>query len=132
MGPSSYLAKVIGLPGDNVSFEQWSYESNGYQVIQERYYEANGTTYEHWPNTKGVMWGTEKYDNVAGMKLKVPADEYLADRFIGYEWTGEADEYGSSIAHHRFTVKQEAIEGVLLKKLGHDKEFEDKMKHLVY
>jgi signal peptidase I len=28
-GPGVYLAKVIGLPGDNVRFSQCSYEANG-------------------------------------------------------------------------------------------------------
>ncbi len=131
-GSGVYLAKIIGLPGDNVSFERWSYEANGYKVSQERYYKANGTTYEHWPNTRIVMWGTVKYEDVANMVLTVPNNEYLADRFIGLEATGEIDETGSSKTYHRFTIKREAIRGVLLKKLGHDKEFEEAQKNIVY
>ena len=108
-----HVTKIIGLPGDTVSFQQWSYQANGYEVTQERYYECNGTTCEHWPETKQVMWGNEKFEHVAGMELREPADEYLADGWIGYECTGEIDEGGSSKMYNRFTVKQQAITALL-------------------
>ncbi len=93
---------------------------------------TSGTTYEHWPQTKQLMWATEKLDNVAGMKLRVPEGEFLADKWIGLECTGESDSSGSSKTYNRFTVKQEAISGVILEKLGHDKEFEERQKGVVY
>ena len=120
MGPSLHLAKIIGLPGDYVSFQQWSYEANGNEVTLERYYKADGTMYE--PQTKEVMWATQKFDNVAGMKLKVPVDEFLSDKRIGLE----------SLRYNRFTVKRDSIKGIILKKLGHDKEFEKEVKGRVY
>lgn len=124
MGPSLYLAKIIGLPGDTVSFQQWSYEANGYEVTLERYYEANDRTYQHWPQTVQVIWASEKLDNVAGMNLKVPTGEYLADKWIGYACVPGG--------YNLFTVKREAITGVLIEKIGHDKEFEEEQKRTVY
>jgi signal peptidase I len=121
MGPNLYLAKIVGLPGDDVIFQQSSYKANGYICA------VNG--YE----IKQVLWGSEKFDDVAGMKLQVPANEYLADKWMGNECTpGGAIVAGSSEAYNRFTVKQEAITGVILQKLGHDKEFEEEQKQIVY
>jgi hypothetical protein len=121
MGPSLYLAKIVGLPGDDVIFQQSSYEANGYMGTVENY------------GTKQVIWGSEKFDNVAGMNLKVPANEYLADRWIGEECIpAEVNWPVSTEAYNRFTVKQEAIMGVVLQKLGHDKEFEEEQKQIVY
>ncbi|MBI2850959.1 MAG: hypothetical protein HYX80_07980 [Chloroflexi bacterium] len=130
MGPSPRLAKIIGLPGDNVSFQQWSYEANGFEVTLGPYYKADGTTWD--AQTKDVMWSSERFGNVAGMVLQVPPDEYLCDKRVGEEFSGERDETGSSKIYHRFTVKRAAITGVILKKLGHDKEFEEELKHRVY
>jgi hypothetical protein len=121
MGPSLYLAKIVGLPGDDVRFQQSFYEANGYMGTVENY------------GTKQVIWGSEKFDNVAGMNLKVPANEYLADRWIGEECIpAEVNWPVSTKAYNRFTVKQEAIMGVVLQKLGHDKEFEEEQKQIVY
>jgi len=120
-GPGVYLAKIIGLPGDKVNFSEYSYEANGYTVTFEREYES-----------LNVMWGNDTYENVSNMQLTVPNSEYLADEFIGYECPpGEYDEYGS-IAYNRFTIKREAIKGVVLRKVGHDKEFEEYWKNVVY
>ncbi len=124
MGPPLYLVKIIGLPGDTVSFQQWSYEANGYEVTLERYYEANDRTYQHRPQTIQVLWAPEKLDNVAGMNLKVPTGEYLADKWIGYACVPGG--------YNLFTVKSEAITGVLIEKIGHDKEFEEEQKNTVY
>jgi hypothetical protein len=104
-GPSVYLAKIIGRPGNKVSFN-----------VPRR-----------------TIWGTTRYDAAANMELKVPENEYLADKMVGYECPpGEYDEHGSSISYQRFTIKREAIKGVILKKVGHDKEFEEQQKNRVY
>jgi hypothetical protein len=78
------------------------------------------------------MWGTSRYEDAANMELTVPGNEYLADNWVGLECTGEIDETGSSKSYNRFTVKKEAIIGVILEKLGHDKEFEERQKGVVY
>lgn len=124
-GPSLYLAKIIGLPGDKVSFKVNSFSANGY---------AGSFPYGTgiWPRTKPTMWGTMIYADAADMELTVPDGEYLADKWIGQECTGELDETGTSKSYNRFTIKQPAITGVILKKLGHDRAFEEEVKGRVY
>ena len=117
MGPGFYLTKVIGIPGDKVKFEIGSYFANGF----------TGSL----PAGKPTMWGSTKYADVANMKLIVPDGEYLADKWIGQECSG-IDENGSSILYNRFTVISEAITGVILEKIGHDQEFEDAQKTIIY
>jgi hypothetical protein len=55
----------------------------------------------------------------------------LADKWVGQECSG-TDKNGSSIPYNRFTIKSEAITGVILEKIGHDQEFEDAQKNIVY
>ena len=125
MGPGLQLAKIIGKPGDRVSFDVNSFSANGYTG-----------SFKHgpgiWPRTKPTMWGTLRYADAANMELTVPDGEHLADRWIGLECTGEQDETGDSKTYNRFTVKKEAIIGVILEELGHDKEFEERQKQIVY
>ncbi len=117
MGPGFYLAKVVGKPGDAVKFEIDSFSANGF----------TGSL----PATKPTMWGSTKYADVTNMKLIVPEGEYLADKWVGQECSG-TDKNGSSIPYNRFTIKNEAITGVILEKIGHDQEFEDAQKNIVY
>ena len=77
------------------------------------------------------MWGSTKYADVANMKLIVPDGEYLADKWIGQECSGTGQN-GSSILYNRFTIKKEAITGVILEKIGHDQDFEDAQKNIIY
>jgi hypothetical protein len=65
--------------------------------------------------------------------LHITPTEKLADGIrIGLECTGEEDESGGSKTYDRFTVKKEAVIGVILMKLGHDKAFEQRQEHVVY
>jgi len=117
MGPGFYLAKVVGKPGDKVKFEIGSFFANGF----------TGSL----PANKPTMWGSTKYEDVTNMILIVPDGEYLVDKCIGQECSG-TDENGSSILYNRYTVKSEAIIGVILEKIGHDQEFEDTQKSIIY
>ena len=118
-GPGVHLAKIIGYRGNKVSFSEYSYEANGYIVS--------------FKSGERVMWGSDRYEDVANMELRVPENEYLADKQVGLECPpGEYDEHGSSVKYRRFTIKREAIKGVILKKVGHDKEFEEHWKKVVY
>ena len=90
MGSGFYLAKVVGKPGDAVSFEIDSFSANGF----------TGSL----PATKPMMWGSTKYADVANMKLILPDGEYLADKWVGQECSG-TDENGNSILYNRFTIK---------------------------
>ncbi len=123
MGPNLYLARIVGLPGDAVSFQEWSYKVNEHEIIFNR---------DDSPLTESVIWGSEVYDGVVGLTLPVPEDEFVVDRWIGFEFSMVSEEAGSSRWHNRFTVKREAVTGVLVKKLGHDDEFEEQMKMVVY
>jgi hypothetical protein len=126
MGPEVYLAKIIGRPGDTVNFGVNSFTANGYTGSFD--YGPN-----IWPRTKPTIWGTVRYDDAANMELIVPEGEYLADKWIGQECPpGEKDETGNSRINNRFTVKQGAIIGVVVNKLGHDKEFEERQKRIIY
>jgi len=117
MGPGFYLTKVTGIPGDAVKFEAGSYFANGF----------TGSL----PAGKPTMWGSTKYADVTNMKLIVSEGEYMADKWVGQECSG-TDKNGSSIPYNRFTIKSEAITGVILEKIGHDQEFEDAQKNIVY
>jgi len=116
-----HLARIIGLPGDNVRFAESTYEANGYVVDLQR-----GVF------LTSVIWGTDVHPDLTGMELAVPVNEFLADNVIGQECTGETDEHGSSLAFYRYTVKKEAINGVIVEKLGHDEEFAEREKQKVY
>ncbi len=117
MGPKFHLTKVIGLPGDKIKFKAGSYFANGFTGA--------------FPAGKPTMWGSTKYVDVTNMTLIVPDGEYLADTWIGQECSG-TEKNGSSIPYDRFTIKSEAITGVILEKTGHDQEFEDAQKNIVY
>jgi hypothetical protein len=103
MGPGIPLAKIVGLSGDKVNFNQQSYEANGFIIKRT--------------DLRRIMWGTEPYDDLFVMNLIVPDCEYLADHWVGSEWQG-TNEFGS-VFYHRYTVKQEAILGVVIEKTGH-------------
>jgi signal peptidase I len=124
MGPGTYLARIIGLPGDSVTFQTSSYQVNGltadFSDSQTR-------------GSQKILWGNQKYifSELVGQELKVPENEFLADKWVGQECQG-TDENGSSVAYGRYTIKREAIIGVIKEKLGHDKKFEEEQKGIVY
>ncbi|MFC2018723.1 hypothetical protein ACFLU4_02040 [Chloroflexota bacterium] len=123
--PPSVARKIIGMPGDRVVFSQCSYEANGYtgQTMSKgcggKYERSLSTTY-------AVMWGGEVYENIIGLELTVPEGEYLSDQFVGW---GCPEGIKSSLGYPiqrppdytYFTIKQEAVKGVVLEKVGHFK-----------
>ncbi len=116
-GPGIYLAIITAIPGDNVTFYQTYYEAAGIKVQ---------------PGSIGrTIWGGQQFDNITGMSLTVPDGEFLTDRFIGYEYRSSAVN-SSFPGYARYTVKQEAIIGVITQKVGHDQKFEDRQKNVVY
>lgn len=67
------------------------------------------------------------------MELTVPEGEYLADKWVELECPlGEYDEHGSAITYNRFTIKREAIQGIILKKIQHSKVLEQDYKSRVH
>ena len=107
-GPEYQLIKIVGLPGDSVTFKDYSYTANNFNIGLR-----DDVSY-----TLNVMWGKTVYADVSGMTLKVPDGEYLGDRWVGKE--GKQGGFGKSesVSYNRFTVRKEAISGVVVKKVG--------------
>jgi len=121
-GPGQYLAKVIALPGASVEFQECSFNVGGFAGTID-------CGPELWPRTQGVYWGAEWLEDIAGGTLLVPEGELLADRWIGQECRqfGAESRVGS-----RFTIKSDAVIGVVLKKLGHDDRMQEYLESIVY
>lgn len=109
-GPKYLLVKVIALPGDNVVFKEWSYRANGYNILLENYEQRE---------TMNVLWGTTIYKDLNGLTLSVPEGQYLTDIWIGKEGVPEGQHQTDYLGYSCFTVKREAIIGIVLKKNGH-------------
>lgn len=109
-GPSFQLARVIALPGDSVIFSTWSYTANGYNVSLRRH---------NTPETLNVIWGTDIFKDVSGLTLQIPDGDYLGDGWIGRE--GRQEDFGQPdyFGYNRFTIKKEAIKGIVIKKMEH-------------
>jgi|WetSurMetagenome_2_1015567.scaffolds.fasta_scaffold341959_2 hypothetical protein len=102
-GPRIDIAKIIGLPGELASFKQYSYEINEYSV--------------NWTSQGQIMWGNRPLDNAVGMTFAIPDNELLVDKCVGLECQG-VNENGS-IRYYRFSIKRNAIIGVVVDKIGH-------------
>ena len=72
-----------------------------------------------WP--RELSWGNRQYDNTTSLELTMPDDEYLTDRWICPCRTGS-----------KFTVKKEAVTGVVIMKTGHSQTLEEVLKKVVY
>jgi len=132
-GPGFHLARVIGIPGDEVIFSEFYYEVNGRKYASERRHYYGGEFRRRAVETVNVMWGKDRYKNMNNMKLVVPDGEYLTDMWVGLEWPpGEYHKTGSSVSYGRFTIKQEAVRGVVLAKVGHSWYFEQRESSVVY
>jgi predicted small secreted protein len=109
-GPGRYLARVVAMPGEEVVFHDCEVTANGFVAV----YECS--------DLRGVSWGKEHYEDVAGRSLLIPDVEFLADRMVGQDW----DRY------NRLTVRQDAVIAVIVEKIGHDKRAEEYLKRIVY
>jgi len=124
-GYGIYLAKIVGLPGDTVKFYNNSYEIRGKIYPAEKRY-FNGSEEIVVPtNLRGVKWGSEIYDNLEGQTLVIPDGEYLVDQWIGRECLQGTIINGSTATANRFTVKRDAIIGVVLFQMGHSNYFQE-------
>jgi len=118
MGPGVDLIKVIGMPGDIVDCTKKYADVNGQRIF--------------WQGGGSIIWGTEKYGEMPDMKLRVPDGEYLSDQWVGIECSPDEKQENRTIAYDRYTVKTEAIAGIIVKKIRHDEEFEKTLKNIVY
>ncbi len=121
MGPSMSLGKIVGLPGESISFQNDVLKIRTEQIKLDRDY-----------SQQAAVFGGQKYKNLtAGITLK--NREYLLNKWVGFEcFNGELDETGSSIPYNRFTVNEDAISGVIEKKIGHDNQAEKEFKNRIY
>jgi hypothetical protein len=122
MGPQMALGKIVGLPGETFSLQ------NGNLKIRTEIIEF-GRDYSQ----ENAVFGGQKYENLVDKNITLQIGEYLIDRWVGLEcFAGELDETGSSISYNRFTVNEEAITGIITKKIGHDKQAEEEFRSRIY
>jgi hypothetical protein len=134
-GSGISMAKIIGSPGDTVKFYENSYEIRGKTYPAERRYYTDYTGNEQIiipMDLKDVKWGEEIFDNLAGQTLTIPEGQYLTDEWLGPECLHGVIINGSTAAANRYTVKQEAIIGVVLVQIGHSRIFENRQKRIIY
>lgn len=121
MGPSISLGKIVGLPGDSVSLQGDGLKIRTEMIKLDRDY-----------SQQKAVFGGQKYKNLS-TNITLKHGEYLLDKWVGFEcFSGEVDETGSSIPYNRFTVNEEAISGVIEKKIGHDSQAENEFKSRIY
>jgi len=121
-GPGQYLARVVAEPGAAVQFQECVFVAGCFLGAIECGPEISSRT-EH------VFWGDEWYENVAGLSLVVPDGEYLSNRWLGQECRQVG---GEVTAGSRFTIKSDAIIGVIVKKVGHDDRMQQYLEGIVY
>lgn len=122
MGPSMSLGKIAGLPGETFSFQNNGLKIRSEIIKLDRDY-----------SQQKAVFGGQKYNNLSGEEIILKNGEYLADKWVGLEcFTGETDETGSSLSYNRFTINEEAILGIIEKKIGHDSQVEKEIKNRVY
>jgi len=111
MGPSMSLGKTLGVPRETFSFQKSNLKIRAEIVELDRDY-----------SQQKAVFGGQKYENLVAKNITLENGESLIDRWVGLEcFAGELDETGSSISYNRFTVNEEAIIGIIVKKIGHDK-----------
>jgi hypothetical protein len=109
-GTKYSLVKIIALPGDSVTFQKGSYTANGYKILLRQ--DSNIDVVD-------VAWGSTIIADVSGSTLQIPENEYLGDRWIGMEGGQNKTGESTSMGYNRFTIKKEAISGIVVKKIEH-------------
>lgn len=122
MGSKMALGKIIGIPQETFSFQNTNLKIRTETINLNKDYSGQKT-----------VFGNQKYDNLNAKNITLKNGEFLIDKWAGYEcFAGEMDKFGSSITYNRFTVNQDAILGIITKKIGHDKKAEDELKSTIY
>lgn len=122
MGSNMALGKIIGLPQETFSFQNANLKIRSETIKLDKDYSG-----------QEAVFGNQKYNNLNGKNITLENSEFLIDKWAGYEcFAGELDKSGSSISYNRFTVNQDAILGIIVKKISHDKKAEDESKNIVY
>lgn len=121
-GSGQYLARVVAMPGATVEFQECLFVAGCFLGAIECGPDIS-------PRTQQVYWGEAWYEDVVGMSLVVPDGEYLANRFLGQECRQVGADFR---AGSRFTVKSDAVIGVIVKKVGHDDRMQQYLEGIVY
>jgi len=121
-GPGQYLARVVAVSGATVEFQECLFVAGCFLGAIECGPDVS-------LRTQQVYWGEAWYEDVVGMSLVVPEGEYLANRWLGQECRQVGADFR---AGSRFTVKADAVIGVVLKKLGHDDRMQKYLEGIVY
>ena len=83
--------------------------------------EIRGITLDRDYSQGSAVFGNQKYANLAATPITLQVGEYLIDRWVGQQcFANEVDATGSSKFFNRFTVNQEAITVIIVRKLSHD------------
>lgn len=109
-GTKYSLVKITALPGDSVTFQKGLYTANGYNILLRQ--DSN-------IDVVNVAWGSTIIADVSGSTLQIPENEYLGDRWIGREGSQNSSGESSSMGYNRFTIKKEAVCGIVVKKIEH-------------
>lgn len=118
MGWDTDLGKVIGIPRQTFSFQ------NNNLKIRTEIFEFD-RDYSREP----AIFEGKKYKNLDGKNITLQSGEYLVDERVGSKCPTE--ESGANL-YNRFTVNEEAIIGIIVKKIGHDKQAEEKFRNIIY
>ncbi|MDO8260109.1 MAG: hypothetical protein Q7T50_01265 [Candidatus Magasanikbacteria bacterium] len=122
LGSKMALGKIVGLPQETFSFQSAILKIRTETIKLDRDYSG-----------QKAVFGNQKYENLIAKNITLENEEFLTDKWVGQEcFAGELDTSGSSISYNRFTVNQEAIKGIIVKKIGHDKNAEDEFKSRTY
>lgn len=108
-GPGRYLAKVTAIARDEVAFRDCRVVAHGFVANFD------------CRDLQAVAWGEQWYQTVDGLSLAVPDGEFLADRWVGPSQEG-----------NRLTVKQDAIVGIIVERIGHDRAVAEQLEERVY
>lgn len=116
MGPKMALGEVWGLPQEKVIFQK------GSLLIGQKTISLGSE------ESLKLVLGKRKYSSWPLGTLTLAEGEFLLGQKVGQECFPQEEE----TAYLRFSVYQEAILGVIEKKIGHDQEAEKRFRERVY
>ena len=121
IGSGVALGRILGVPGETFSFQNGNLQIRTEIVKFDRDY-----------SQQRAIFGGQKYENLVARNIILTNGEYLIDKWVGLECV--AGEIGGTVSsvYNRFTVNEEAIIGIIVEKIGHDQQVEEKFWHTVY
>ncbi len=121
MGPNTSLGKIVGIPGEHVTFK------DNVMYINDRPINLSQDN-----SKEKAAFASGKYDGLVSETITLQPDEYLIDEKIGTQCFRDNSSQSGSIWYNRFTVVQKAVIGVIDKKIGYDDAAETELRSRVY